>query len=184
MKYLKLYEEHKKDKEVKPKVLNRAFNLTDVDVQELIDGLKDEYKNKLSKSALDEYLEGREKIAKDILKAAYTFDKDGVLIGIENFPDKITLYRIVDNGEVKTDCLGKYWTYSKNHTKSEDFQNSVGFNKDEKWWVIEATFKKTDIDPIETLEMLVRNVGEMEIRLKDKCIKPIEYKIIEYDKFE
>jgi len=31
--------------------------------------------------------------------------------------------------------------------------------------------------------MLVRNVGEREIRLKSKCIKPIEYKVIEYDVF-
>lgn len=184
MRYLKIFEDFKKDKEVKPKKLNMAFSITDIDVEELIDFLKDEYKNKLPKLALDEYLEKQEKEAIRILKNPFSFDNNGVLNGIENFPDKITLYRIVDNETVKTDCLGKYWTYDRKWVKSEEFQNSVGFESGNKWWVIEATFKKENIDPIETLEMLIRNVTEKEIRLKDKCIKPIEYKITEYENFE
>jgi hypothetical protein len=31
--------------------------------------------------------------------------------------------------------------------------------------------------------MLVRNIDEREIRLKENNIKPLEYKIIEYEKF-
>ena len=57
------------------------------------------------------------------------------------------------------------------------------FDKDKTWFVVEAVFNKNDIEPYETMEMLVRNVGEREIRLKSKCIKPIEYKIYNYDNF-
>jgi hypothetical protein len=59
----------------------------------------------------------------------------------------------------------------------------LGLKKNKRWFVVEALFNKNDIEANETLEMLVRNVGEREIRLKSKCIKPIEYKVIEYDVF-
>jgi hypothetical protein len=48
-----------------------------------------------------------------LLKTSFSFDNDGVLIGIENFPNNIKLYRIIDNEIINEKCLGKYWTYSK-----------------------------------------------------------------------
>ena len=47
-----------------------------------------------------------------LLKTSFSFDNDGVLIGIENFPNNIKLYRIIDNEIINEKCLGKYWTYS------------------------------------------------------------------------
>lgn len=163
-------------------ILNKSFNLTTTDVNELLDGLRDEYYN-LPKNVLDEYIDERKQIILSLLKTNFSFDNDGVLIGIENFPEKIKLYRIIDNEEVDEKCLGRYWTYSRDYIKTHEFQSNVGFEKDKSWFVVEAVFNKSDIEPYETLEMLVRNVGEREIRLKSKCIKPIEYKIYNYVDF-
>ncbi|MCK9416073.1 hypothetical protein M0Q97_05370 [Candidatus Dojkabacteria bacterium] len=123
------------------------------------------------------------KRAISIITTPFSFD-DGILIGIENFPNIITLYRIVDNETVNEECLGDCWTYSRDWIKSNDFHDSVGFDKNKKWWVIEATFKKDDIEPFRTLEMLIRNIGEREIDLKTECIKPLTYKKYLYEDFK
>ena len=163
--------------------VNSSFSATQKNIDYLIEGLRDEYKN--LGDGLEDYLSERRKIALQLLTTDYSFDSDGVLIGIESFPETITLYRIIDNeyANIKQECLGRFWTYSKEWVMSDEFQGNVGFEKSKKWFVVEALFSKEDIDFQETLEMLVRNVGEREIRLKDKCTKPISYKIIEYEKF-
>jgi hypothetical protein len=164
------------------RVLNKSFNLTTIDVDNLLDGLRDEYKN-LPQSTLDEYIDERREITLSLLKTNFSFDNDGVLIGIENFPKSIKLYRIIDNDVIDEKCLGRYWTYSRDYIKTSEFQNNVGFEKNKSWFIVEAIFNKNDIEPNETLEMLVRNVGEREIRLKSNCIKPIEHKIYKYIDF-
>jgi hypothetical protein len=163
-------------------ILNRSFNLTTIDLNNLLDGLRDEYKN-LPTNVLEDYLSERKGIALSILKTDFSFDADGVLIGIENFPQQIKLYRIIDNDIVNEECLGRYWTYCRNHINSNEFQSNVGFERNKKWFIVEGTFNKNDIEPYETLEMLIRNVGEREIRLKSNCIKPIEYQIHHYNEF-
>jgi uncharacterized protein YxjI len=71
-------------------ILNKSFNLTTTDVNELLDGLRDEYYN-LPKNVLDEYIDERKKITLSLLKTNFSFDNNGVLIGIKNFPEKIKL---------------------------------------------------------------------------------------------
>lgn len=167
-------------------ILNHSFNINMKDFDDLIDYLRYEYKN-LPEDVLNSYLDGRKTLLYNILKTNFSFDKDGVLVGIENFPEKIKLYRIVElenDDKINTECLGRYWCYDKKHLKSEEFQNSVGFDEKKKWVVIEATFQKDNISVDETIEMLIRNIAEREIRLKDKCIKPIEYKITKYEDFK
>ena len=45
----------------------------------------------------------------------------------------------------------------------------------------QVNLKKNDIDINDTLEMLVVNTGEREIRVKRKDTQPIKYKIEKYD---
>jgi hypothetical protein len=113
----------------------------------------------------------------------YSKNKDGVIIGIEKFPSEIELYRIIDNDleNIKQNELGRYWCYDKKWLYTDDFHNSVGFNKNKDWYIVTATFKKNDIDIYDTLEMLIVNTGEREIRVKRKDTKPIKYKIEKYD---
>lgn len=179
MKYIKRFENKLSSQ---TEVLNKSFGYTMNDIDDLIDGLEYEYKH-LPSVVLIEYLSEIKEIALSLITTSFSFDDDGVMVGIENFPNTITLYRIVDNDTVNETCLGSYWTYSKEWIKSDEFQNNVGFDKNIKWWIIEATFRKTDIEPYRTLEMLVRNTGEREIDLLSDCIKPLNYKIFLYDDF-
>lgn len=160
-------------------ILNRSFGLTIKDVNELMNFLKVEY-SKLPPNHLKEYIEEMRDYSISILKTDFSFNEDGEILGIENFPEQIKLYRIIDSDEIDEKCLGKYWTYSLDMIRDNNFQNSVGFDYSKKWIIIEAIFNKDEIDPMETFHMLSQNTGEREIRLKSKCSKPIEYKIINY----
>jgi hypothetical protein len=181
MKHLKFFEEYQIIDQ-RSEILNNSFNFTMKDFDELINYLKDEY-NKNSDNY--DYIISRKNILMNLLKTNYSFDNTGLLIGIENFPNQIKLYRIIDNflENIDTKCLGRCWCYSKEYLKTDDFQNSVGFDKEKPWYVIEAVYTKDDIDIYETIYMQLVNSGEREITLKDKCIKPIEYKIIKYENF-
>ena len=90
-------------------ILNFSFNITINDVDQLIDDLRYEYKN-VSPNELNNYLNERKEIAINILKTDFSFDEDGILIGIENFPNTITLYRIIDNyfDKIDKNKLGRF----------------------------------------------------------------------------
>jgi hypothetical protein len=112
-------------------ILNKSFNLTTKNVEDLINALKQDYKT-IQEPSLSEYLNEMKDITISLLKTSFSFDNDGVLIGIENFPNNIKLYRIIDNEIINEKCLGKYWTYSKDWIKSEEFHINVGFEKKQK----------------------------------------------------
>lgn len=157
-------------------VINKSFKITKKDAEELLNGLVEEY------SGVDVFDFYRERIY-NMLTTNYQKDEDGVIIGIENFPEQIELYRIIELNHINdfnSNELGRYWCYDKEYVREHEFQQNVGFDKKRAWYIITATFRKEDIDPYDTLEMLVRNIGEREIRIKKSETKPLNYKIEKY----
>lgn len=122
----------------------------------------------------------------DMVTTSYSKNEHGVIIGIENFPPTIELYRIIELDDIddfNRDRLGRSWCYDKDWLYDPSFHSSVGFEKSEKnWYIITAIFKKEDIDIDDTLQMLIVNTGEREIRVINYDTKPIKYKIDKYDK--
>ena len=159
-------------------IVNKSFKITQNRIDNLLDYIISEWR--LNRQEDIDYYKNK---IQDMVTKLYSKDKDGVIIGIENFPKEIELYRIIDEKleNIKQDELGRYWCYDKNWIKNEEFHDSVGFDKNKDWFIVTATFKKTDIDVDGTLEMLIVNTGEREIRIKDKNTKPIKYKIEKYD---
>lgn len=163
-------------------ILNKSFNITNNDLEDILSVIRDNYSN-LSTEYLNKYIADLKELTVKRLTTRFSFNENGLLLGLENFPKKIKLYRIVDSSEIDQKCLGRYWTYSKELIKNKDFHNTVGFDKDKDWFVIEGTFNKEDINIYETIEMLIINEHEREIRLNDKCLKPIEFNINKYEDY-
>ncbi len=165
MKYIKLYENFN--------IINKSFGISSNDVDELSSFLNAEYHLSIN----DMYYKN---IIMNLLITDFSFDENGVMVGIENFPDTILLYRIIDLNkfeEFKENELGNCWCYDKDYIYNEYFHNSVGFDKNKEWYVITANFKKDDIDVFDSLYMLTINSGEREIRTKNRKSKPIKFSI-------
>jgi len=160
-------------------ILNKSFNITQNDIDELLDYIIHEW-NLNSKEEIKYYKD----FIHDMVTTTYSKDEQGVIRGIENFPNEIELYRIIELDNIEDFNpykLGRYWCYDKNWLYNPSFHSSVGFEKNKKdWYIITAIFKKEDIDIDDTLQMLIVNTGEREIRTNNT--KPIKYKIEKYDK--
>jgi len=169
MKYIKLFEQH-------TNILNHSFGITISDVDEFMDYLKSE------SNPTENYLTWYREELVSILTTDYHINDDGDLDGIENFPDTITLYRIIDKEYdlIDQDCLGVSWTYSKEWLYNEEFQNSVGFDKSKPYYIVEAVFKKEYISVDDLCEVLVKLSHERELRVKNRCTKPIKFKVEKY----
>jgi len=164
--------------EDKNTIVNKSFKITQNSIDQLLDYIIHAW-SLVRVEDIDYY----KNLILDIVTKPYSKDKNGVIIGIEKFPSEIELYRIIDEDleNIKQNELGRYWCYDKKWLYTESFHSSVGFDKNKNWYIVTATFKKNDIDINDTLEMLVVNTGEREIRVKRKDTQPIKYKIEKYD---
>lgn len=182
MLYIKFFESWVDDK----RVINKSFNLT----SKAIDDIVDYYLSERDYSAnLQWQLDTIERIRKSayvFLTKNYGIDNEGLITGFENFPNNIRLYRLIELDNIEdfeSDKLGRFWTYDKNVFNSNEFLNSVGFDRKRDFYIIEAIFKKEDIDIIETIWMnCMLAETEKEIRIKKYDTKPIEFKIEKFYK--
>ena len=102
---------------------------------------------------------------------------------LKEHSNKFAVIELDDIDDFNRDRLGRSWCYDKDWLYDPSFHSSVGFEKSEKnWYIITAIFKKEDIDIDDTLQMLIVNTGEREIRVINYDTKPIKYKIDKYDK--
>ena len=165
-------------------IINKSFNITQNDIDELLDYIVREYDKNDSWSNRKKEIDYYKNLIHDLVTTSYSKDKKNVIVGIENFPPTIELYRIIELDNIEDFNpykLGRYWCYDKNWLYNPSFHSSVGFEKNKKdWYIITAIFKKEDIDIDDTLQMLIVNTGEREIRTNNT--KPIKYKIEKYDK--
>ena len=114
--------------------VNKSFGLDKSSIKDYIEY----YKTKYSLNDTDSILNEIESFLSSTYTTSFGFDENGELIGIENFPNQIWLYRIIDNSyeKINQDCLGISWTYDEEWLENEDFQNSVGFVKNKPYYRI------------------------------------------------
>ena len=165
----------------KEKILNTSLNITEKDYEGICEAYYDEYENGLTSEDFEEY-------KKDVYKLItnnFGFDNKGYIVGLNNFPSKIELFRIVELNNVKdlnTNFLGMSWTYNKNILNQLEFHNSVGFGKEKDWYLITGVFNRNDIDVFRTIYMLsVLDYSESEIVIKYDH-NPIKYNIKKFIK--
>ena len=158
-------------------IVNKSFRITQGRIDNLLDYIIAEWRLDRQED-IDYY----KILIINMVTNFYHKDEHGIIRGIEKFPKEIELYRIIDEKleNIKQDELGRFWCYDKKWLYNDEFHNSVGFDKNKDWYIVTATFRKTDIDIDGTLEMLIVNTGEREIRIKSDT-KPIKYKIEKYD---
>ena len=159
------------------KPINKSFGLTKSDLDDIMNDWEDVLEtnkewNDLKKSILK------------LMKTDFSLDKNGKLLGMENFPDIIRLYRIVESEEkskINTENLGRCWTTKIETLYDKNFQFNISLIGDEKdFYIIDAVFKKNDINPIQTIIVQLSNGDENEINIKEYST-PIEYKIYSYE---
>ena len=160
--------------------VNKSFGLDKSSIKDYIEY----YKTKYSLNDIDSILNEIESFLSSTYTTSFGFDENGELIGIENFPNQIWLYRIIDNSyeKINQDCLGISWTYDEEWLENEDFQNSVGFVKNKPYYKVKALFRKEDLDVDSFPELFWQLSHERELRLKNACIKPIKYTITKFNK--
>ena len=158
-------------------IINKSFNLTMSDVDYIYSDWDVEI--------LDfEEQEDLKNTIINFIKNDFSLDNNGKLIGIENFPEKIKLYRLiqVDNpNNIKKDNLGIHWTLNKKTLYNDNFLGQIGisFDTEEDLYIIEATFNKNQIDAINTVIHQLSNEIENEITTK-RNETPINYQIFKY----
>ena len=164
--------------ELNKPIVNKSFSLTMDDVEYIFEDWDLEL--------LDE--EERQRLKGHIirfLQTNFSLDEKGMLKGIENFPEKITLYRLIfanHYDKINTDNLGIHWTINKNTIYDDKFWGQIGFTFDESdgsLYIIKAVFKKSQVDAINTTIHQLSNEIENEITIK-RNEKPIVYKIFNY----
>ena len=164
-------------------VVNKSFNITQKDIDDLLEHIINLNSYKISNQEDIDYYKN---FIYEMVTTPFNIDKHDNITGIENFPDTIMLYRIIELDDVEDfnkNKLGRSWCYDKNWLYNPTFHSSIGFEKDkEDWYVITALFKKEDIDIEDTLLMLIVNSGEKEIRTKEYDTKPIKYMLDYYKK--
>ena len=111
------------------KILNKSFNLTLDDAEYIYSdwdiGILDiEEQNDLKNAIIN------------IMKTDFSVNTDGKLLGVENFPETIRLYRLIQADSLKDinrDYLGRHWTLNKKTLYDDNFQGQIGiaFDSDE-----------------------------------------------------
>ena len=159
------------------KILNKSFNLTLDDVEYIYSDWDVEMLD------IDEQDDLKNTIV-NFMKTGFSVDSNGKLLGVENFPETIKLYRLiqVDNpNKINIDNLGIHWTLNKKTLYNDNFLGQIGisFDSDEDLYIIEGVFHKKQADIISTIIHQMSNEIENEITTY-KQEKPKTYKIFKY----
>lgn len=159
------------------KILNKSFNLTLDDVEYIysdwdVDMLDTDEQDDLKNTIIN------------YMKTDFSVDSNGKLLGVENFPETIKLYRLmqVDNpNNINIDNLGIHWTLNKKTLYNNNFLGQIGisFDSDEDLYIIEGVFHKKQVNIISTIIHQISNEIENEITTY-KQEKPKTYKILKY----
>jgi len=159
------------------RILNKSFNLTLDDVEYIysdwdIEMLDIEEQDDLKNTIIN------------FMKTDFSMDNNGKLFGVENFPETINLYRLiqVDNpNNINIDNLGIHWTLNRKTLYNDNFLGQIGisFDSKEDLYIIEGVFNKKQIDIISTIIHQMSNEIENEITTY-KNEKPKQYKIFKY----
>jgi hypothetical protein len=161
------------------RTLNKSFNLTENDVEDI-------FEEEWSGVDLDNSeIEDVKNSIRQLMSNNFSFNENGLLKGIENFPSEIILYRLISlnkSDDLKTNQLGTHWVLNKNILKNELFQGqiAIGYNNVNQLYIIEAVFGKKAIDPVETIKHHLTNDIEHEITTY-KNVPPIRFKIDKYE---
>jgi len=159
------------------RILNKSFNLTLDDVEYIysdwdIEMLDIEEQDDLKNAIIN------------FMKTDFSMDNNDKLLGVENFPETIKLYRLiqVDNpNNINIDNLGIHWTLNRKTLYNDNFLGQIGisFDSKEDLYIIEGVFNKKQIDIISTIIHQMSNEIENEITTY-KNEKPKQYKIFKY----
>jgi len=171
-----IFEEKPSQKNI---LLNKSFNFTQKDLNLLLFKMKE-------KSAINnaEIFNIEKDEAIRLLKTNFSIDKNGKVLGYENFPEEISLFRLVriDNKKnIDKNYFGTHWTTTKEILYDTNFLDSIDivFYSTEELYIINGTFKKDQIDIRETIMNNIDWENENEISIK-KNQNPIKYKIYKY----
>lgn len=159
------------------KPINKSFHLTMNDVDEILDEWED----------IDLTTTERKKLKNQILsifKNNFYLDDSGLLLGIENFPDTIKLYRLIEaqnESDIDTKNFGCHWTSNRELLYNDNFQFSIALmaESNDNLFIIEAVFRKEQIHPVKTIIAQMEQPEEREITVKE-YEEPISYKITKY----
>ncbi len=154
-------------------IVNKSFNLTLEDLNYIF--------STWDSSICDEDEKDLFNYISKFLKTDFSFDQQGNLLGIENFPEQITLYRLirVENPEkINKSIFGIHWTLHKKNLYNDNFIGGIGltFDNTDELYVIEAVFGKDQIDAVQTTIHHLSNEIENEITTYRNA-KPEKYKI-------
>ena len=160
-------------------LLNKSFNFTQKDLNLLL------FKMKEKSGINNAEIFNNDKIeAIRLLKTNFSIDESGKVLGYENFPEEIPLFRIVridDKKNIDKNYFGTHWTTTKEILYDTEFLESIDivFYSTEELYIISGVFKKDQIDIKETIMNNVDWENENEISIK-KNQNPIRYKIYKY----
>ena len=161
--------------ELNKPIVNKSFSLTMDDVEYIFEDWDLEL--------LDE--EERQRLKGHIirfLQTNFSLDEKGMLKGIENFPEKITLYRLIfakTKDDINVDKIGNHFVSDVDdfHDDMLDYlyYNAKRENKKIKksdLWLIKIETQSNNIDFYETILTFSLHPNEDEITIKnDKLIK-------------
>jgi hypothetical protein len=124
----------------------------------------------------------------EILNRVNDFCTNDIPYGINNLPDTVTLYRLlnVDNiDDINKNALGKYYVGSKSMFKDEAFLDSFFYRYGEevkKWFIVTIQTSKDNIDIHDSLANRAEYPDEYQITIKDDSLSSI--KIIDIEETE
>jgi len=92
------------------RTLNKSFNLTENDVEDI-------FEEEWSGVDLDNSeIEDVKNSIRQLMSNNFSFNENGLLKGIENFPSEIILYRLISlnkSDDLKTNQLGTHWVLNE-----------------------------------------------------------------------
>jgi len=161
-------------------IINKSFNLTVEDLNYIC--------STWDASICDEDEKDLFNYISKFLKTDFSFDQQGNLLGIENFPEQITLYRLIrveNPKKINKSIFGIHWTLHKKNLYNDNFIGGIGltFDNTDELYVIEAIFGKDQIDAVQTTIHHLSNEIENEITTYRNA-KPKKYKITKLYKKE